>query len=155
MANEKDPGTLVPEFVEILFRSRQTLSQLYRLMDSHIGELYILMLLHQQDETHKVYAVDIQDRLSASKASISGMLASLEKKGFIRREIETENRRKIALSLTEDGKRELEAYKEPFNELIVAILEELGYDNSYALIGLLAQLSSALERVYAENKKEG
>lgn len=150
MSQPNDTSALVPEFVQTLFKSRQTLSQLYRLMDSHIMELYVLMLLSEQDEAHKVYAMDIQNKLSASKAAVSGLLSSLEKRGYIRREIEPENRRKVSLSLTDKGKAELEVCREPFNDLIVEILEDLGYENAHALMERLEQLSAVLDRIYSE-----
>lgn len=152
MASSNDTSALIPEFVQTLFRSRQTLSQLYRLMDSHIAELYILMLLSEQDEEHKVYAMDIQNKLSASKAAVSGMLSSLEKRGFIMREINAENRRKVALSLTESGLTELEACRKPFNDLIVEILDTLGYENACSLMEQLELLSGVLEKIYSEKK---
>lgn len=150
MSQPNDTSALVPEFVQTLFKSRQTLSQLYRLMDSHIMELYVLMLLSEQDEAHKVYAMDIQNKLSASKAAVSGLLSSLEKRGYIKREIEPENRRKVSLSLTDKGKAELEVCREPFNDLIVEILEDLGYENAHALMERLEQLSVVLDRIYSE-----
>lgn len=150
MSQPNDTSALVPEFVQTLFKSRQTLSQLYRLMDSHIMELYVLMLLSEQDEAHKVYAMDIQNKLSASKAAVSGLLSSLEKRGYIKREIEPENRRKVSLSLTDKGKAELEVCREPFNDLIVEILEDLGYENAHALMERLEQLSAVLDRIYSE-----
>ena len=113
-------------------------------------ELYVLMLLSEQDEAHKVYAMDIQNKLSASKAAVSGLLSSLEKRGYIRREIEPENRRKVSLSLTDKGKAELEVCREPFNDLIVEILEDLGYENAHALMERLEQLSAVLDRIYSE-----
>lgn len=150
MSQPNDTSALVLEFVQTLFKSRQTLSQLYRLMDSHIMELYVLMLLSEQDEAHKVYAMDIQNKLSASKAAVSGLLSSLEKRGYIKREIEPENRRKVSLSLTDKGKAELEVCREPFNDLIVEILEDLGYENAHALMERLEQLSVVLDRIYSE-----
>lgn len=147
---EKNTAELVPQFVQILFKSRQKLSQLYRLMDSHIAELYIMMLIDNQDEEHKLYAVDIQDKLSASKAAISNALLSLERQGFLERRIDADNRRKMSLTLTDSGKKELELYKEPFNNLMIEILEDLGYDDAASLIGLLDKLSEVLEDIYTE-----
>lgn len=150
MKEEKNARKLVPEFMQIIFRSRQTLSQLYQLTDSPIMELYIMLLIDKQDDDNKVFAVDIQNKLCASKAAVSNMLSSLEKKGFLNREINLDNRRKISLSLTDSGKSELKKCSKPFNDLMVEILERFGYDNTVSLIKLMDKLSEVLDNIYSE-----
>ncbi|MDR3305407.1 MAG: MarR family transcriptional regulator [Clostridiales Family XIII bacterium] len=87
---------------------------------------------------------EIREYLCISKAAISQMLGSLEKKGFITRETDPDNRRRIIVHLTDAGERVLAGVQKDFEEKIDAIIERFGEKNTKQLIRLLLRFSEAV-----------
>jgi MarR family transcriptional repressor of emrRAB len=51
---------------------------------------------------------EIADRLGSSRATVTGVLDSLEKRGFVRRTADTEDRRRLQVTVTPEGRAILE-----------------------------------------------
>jgi len=82
-----------------------------------------------------------------TKPAVSQMLNSLEKKGFIRREIDTNDRRRIVVTLTSEGQEVLQKAKEYFDRQMTMTIEKFGKDNTRQLISLINQLSESIEDI--------
>lgn len=65
----------------------------------------------------KVYVSDIQSNLYITKPAVSQMLNTLEKKGYVIREIDKSDRRKIAVALTSEGQGVLRRTEEYSNKM--------------------------------------
>lgn len=90
---------------------------------------------------------EVQDGLHITKSAISQMMNSLEKKGFIERKIDTEDRRKIVVTLTQAGKDILKETKESANYNLNEIISNLGDENTKQFIDLLNQVSDISEEL--------
>jgi DNA-binding MarR family transcriptional regulator len=87
----------------------------------------------------------IRRELSVTKPAVSQMLASLEKKGFLTREINKENRRCIVLSLTEKGTAFIEKTQRKTEKRLAGIITRFGEEETRRLIALINRFLSIME----------
>ncbi|NLW78366.1 MAG: MarR family transcriptional regulator [Ruminococcaceae bacterium] len=97
---------------------------------------------------------EIQDTLHISKSAVSQTLSSLEKKGYITREIDKNDRRKIAVAATPEGKRVLREALCSYDRLLSAMVERYGAENLDQLIEKVNELSDVYEAVKMELRSE-
>jgi DNA-binding MarR family transcriptional regulator len=87
--------------------------------------------------------------LSVSKAAVSQTLGTLEKKGYVERAIDRDNRRKIVITLTDSGRAALEHSNDALDSFIVSLINRFGEAKTSRLIGLIndfAELVESLEK---------
>ncbi|MFP3043233.1 MarR family transcriptional regulator [Treponema primitia] len=87
----------------------------------------------------------IRNELSVTKPAVSQMLASLEKRGFLTRETNKENRRCIVLSLTEKGTQFIEKTQRKTEKRLTEIIKRFGEDETHSLITLVNRFVSIME----------
>ena len=90
---------------------------------------------------------EIKSELHITKSAISQMMNSLEKKGFIERKTDTNDRRKIVVKLTQTGKDILKETKKSANNKLNEIFSNLGNENTKQLITLLNRVSDISEEL--------
>lgn len=98
------------------------------------GEIFVLKILLFKDGTST--PTEISEAMKSTKGRISAILNSLEKKGFIGREIDKDNRRNIIVTLSDSGrdyvmKELLECYR-----IVAHVFEELGEKDSKKFVEL-------------------
>jgi DNA-binding MarR family transcriptional regulator len=71
----------------------------------------------------------IQEALCINKAAVSQMLAVLECKGYINREINKDNRRKLFLTLTKEGQKTVINTGRTIDALLSEIIKRFGEDD--------------------------
>jgi DNA-binding MarR family transcriptional regulator len=79
--------------------------------------------------------------LAVSKAAISQMLGSLEKRGYILREIDRDNRRKIIITLTQKGKAAVDESEKALDVLMTHIITRFGEADTRHFIDLLRRFA--------------
>ena len=122
----------VASLEEILFnRQGHAMDEIGR---SGKGELFILKYLSEKDEA--VIPTEISDVMHASTARISAALGSLEKKGQIKREIDTTNRRNILVTITEDGRKRIRTDMEKMRGQMIAVFTEMGEHDAAEFVRL-------------------
>ena len=97
---------------------------------------------------------DIQSQLFVSKAAVSKMLGVLEKKGYICRDIDKENRRNLIITLTQEGKGILKKLEQNVDELVARIIQQLGKDQAEQFIKSVnnfATTTDDIEKFYKTN----
>lgn len=93
---------------------------------------------------------EMRDYLSVSKAGMSQMLSGLEQKGFVTREIDPENRRKILVHLTLRGEGLLSAHHRDFDRNLDEVITRFGEEDTRELVRLIDKLAVTLEDIYSE-----
>lgn len=88
---------------------------------------------------------EIGQALYLSKPAISQTLNNLEKKGYIIREIDRQDRRKILVTLTAEGNEKLKEDRHCFDLELNKALERFGTANTKKLIQLLDCLMDILD----------
>lgn len=93
---------------------------------------------------------EIQRKLQISKPAVSYLLNTLEKKGYITREIDARDRRKFTLNATGAGKAAAEQCAQKYDSMWNGLLADLGEEDMRLLIGLLGRLSDFCEGFQGE-----
>jgi len=102
------------------------------------GEIPILIyLVHHESE--QILPSDLGKACQISNARVANILNSLEEKGFISREIDLTDRRKIHVSITEAGKARAQKEKEKTLNALARILDEIGEEDTDEFIRLLGR----------------
>lgn len=83
---------------------------------------------------------DVREYLSVSKPAVSQILNSLEKKGFILRDIDKRNRRNLIVTLTDAGRTVLESEFEKFNNKLKQIISFLGEEDVKKMIAIVNRM---------------
>jgi DNA-binding MarR family transcriptional regulator len=92
----------------------------------------------------------MHETLAVSKAAISQMLASLEKRGYIQRETDTGNRRKIIITLTPKGHATVGKTKQGMDGLMALVITRFGEEDTRLLIRLLDRFMEVVDEMPGE-----
>lgn len=138
---------LTEQFVDSLFRIKRISAGATSSIGINFGELIVLKNL---DKNFNVS--DIQKNLNISMPAVSQMLNSLQKRGYITREIDSADRRKILVSLTPEGKEVLQRAKESQKKFLESAMLKLGEEDAKQIIRVIGRLADIVEEL---NKERG
>lgn len=96
--------------------------------------------------------VEIQESLYVSKPAISQILNSLERKGYIVRQIGPGDRRKINVTATDAGKRAMEQARDCCNTGLQDIFDRYGLEETLTLIRQLHRLADICDQLRMERE---
>ena len=135
-----------------LHRFRRSGAALHPDREAHMGEFLLLQALKgHHAETHgSTYVSDLHTRLPMSKPAVSQLLGGLEERGLIHREIDTGDRRKIAVTLTPEGKALMRRMQERMDGQFGLVLERFGEEDTRQLITLLSRLGDIIDEICHE-----
>lgn len=142
-------GNLKDQYIRAIIRFRKFGIILPYTSDLNMTELVVMRSLEDNCpySDNNIGISEVQEVLHITKSAISQMMNSLEKKGFIQRKIDKEDRRKIIVTLTQAGKNILKETKESANENLGKIISNLGEENTKQFIELLNQVSDISEEL--------
>lgn len=98
------------------------------------GELFVLQFLYGEEKP--VLPSELSEALESSTARISALLAALEKKGQIERNIDKSDRRNILVTLTQEGRIRAEKETKEIERSMSQIFAEMGKENTINFISL-------------------
>lgn len=110
--------------------------------DSMQGEAFLLQHLYSCE--HSALPGEISCRMGISSARIAAALSNLEKKGLVTRRIDPEDRRRVLVDLTEEGKAAAEEHRKKLLGSVTRMLSLLGEEDAkeyVRLTGKIAELS--------------
>jgi DNA-binding MarR family transcriptional regulator len=87
----------------------------------------------------------MHEALAVSKAAVSQMLGSLEKRGYIRRDIDRDNRRKIIITLTEQGETAVDKAEKKMDVLMSRIITRFGEKDTRNFTRLLDRFAKIVD----------
>jgi DNA-binding MarR family transcriptional regulator len=102
------------------------------------------LLYYIKEHSGDLSCEKIRQELSVTKPAVSQMLASLEKKGFLTRETNKENRRCIVLSLTEKGTSFIEKTEQETEKRLEEIIKRFGENETCNMIALINRFLSSM-----------
>jgi DNA-binding MarR family transcriptional regulator len=110
--------------------------------DINMSELILLdgICDNTADSENNVAMSDIRGYLSVSKAAVSQMLGALEKKGYINRDIDKNNRRNLIVTLTPEGREVLMSQHEIFSGRLEKIISHLGESDVKQMIMIVNRM---------------
>ena len=143
---------LKEEIVHALFRFRKVGMILPQRSDLNMTELLVMRRIEEMSTLvdNSINLSEIHCNLHITKSAISQMLGSLEKKGYIERSIDTTDRRKVLVNLTQTGIEIMQETKESVNNHLGEIVSRLGNENTEQLISLLERVSDISEELKSE-----
>lgn len=106
------------------------------------------------EESGTLNVVELQQRLHISKPAVSQILNSLEKKGYVVRNIDAADRRRVAVHPTDNGRRALEQALSQYTEAMEAFISRFGEDNVEQLARQLDLLCEVYEELRREDGKQ-
>ena len=98
------------------------------------GEIFVLKILLFNNGTST--PTEISEAMKTTKGRISAILNSLEKKGFIGREIDKDNRRNIIVTLSDSGRDYVMKELRECYRIVAHVFEELGEEDSNRFVEL-------------------
>jgi len=106
------------------------------------------------DCDNNIHISDIQNLLYISKAGVSKMLGVLERKGYIARDVDKNNRRTLIITLTQDGKKKLNELEKSADELLIKITGQLGEEKTEQFIKLVNEFADIANDVAKQDIKQ-
>jgi DNA-binding MarR family transcriptional regulator len=110
------------------------------------GEMFILNYLNfRQGEA---LPSELSAAMNTSTARVAMALKSLESKGLIERHADFKDRRKVIVSITDQGRELVESERRDMHQRMVALLTELGEEDARAYIRLAGRIAEISERIF-------
>ena len=106
---------------------------------------YALMRQFALDDNTKDLT-SVREYLAVTKASVSQMLSSLEKRGLLVREIDPANRRNLIVTLTSEGIERLRQKEFQVERRLRELLAELGETDARQFITLINKMNTVLSK---------
>lgn len=120
-----------------------------------MNELFILQSIacgcgHSDCVSTNLDVPRIQEKLQITKPAVSYILNSLEKKNYIRREIDPKDRRKISITATPEGIRAAAESTRICDDVWNTLMERFGGEDMLRLLEMLNRLNDVCVTVRQE-----
>lgn len=125
---------------EFFYKSYQLKKNAHQQMidESLQGEMFTLLYL--KDQKGFVLPGEISTKMNISTARVANILNTLENKDFIIREIDKIDRRRILVSLTQQGEEKAEEHSKMIITQIAKMLEILGEEDAKSFVRITSKL---------------
>ena len=111
------------------------------------GEMFILnFLINCQTDA---LPSELATAMNTSTARIAVALKSLESKELIQRRIDKDDRRKVIVSITEEGKRIVLSERQEMRDRMVRILTELGEEDTREYIRIVERITKISDSIFS------
>ena len=112
------------------------------------GRFMVLMLLHHDPE-RPARPADLAVRASVTRATMTGLIDTLERDGFVRREPVADDRRMMQVRLTKAGRAFLERILPGHFRRIAAVMRRLTEAERRTLVTLLEKIQQSVPAIRA------
>lgn len=148
------------QLAEELVRTIRSLNKSSFVMDLNRyakGEMLVLNYLYQHRE-ELIVPGDISNFTGTSSARIATILGSLEEQGYLTREIDRTDRRKILVAITEKGESVARTHHDFMLNRLASVLEYMGENESQQFLQSIKTFVEAgklvLQKQEMEKEKE-
>lgn len=137
---------------DVFARAREAYLARYGLTGSTLN---VLMFLDSSPE-ERLPMHTISENLLVSRANITGLIDSLEKRGYVRRQPDATDRRVVHAEITEQGRAVLHELLPGHFRGVEAMLEGLSAEEKATLVDILARVRAGVANSYTQavNKSE-
>jgi len=142
-----DYEALAMQFMECMHTIRRAGPQ-KPIEESLRGEAFVIKFLSHHGGS--VLPSEISNIMGISTARIAATLNSLEKKGWITRRIDTDDRRRILVDLTSEGKAQAEEQHRHMMKNTIKLLSMLGEEDAIEYVRLSRKLADKVAAQYRE-----
>lgn len=95
-------------------------------------------------ETKEVSAGMLSEKLKVSTARIASILNSLEAKKLIKRKIGTDDKRKVVVEITTEGKEIIKKYQEEVVNKVSYIISRIGQEKAKQFFDIMLEINSII-----------
>ncbi len=95
-------------------------------------------------ETKEVSAGMLSEKLKVSTARIASVLNSLEAKKLIKRKIGTDDKRKVVVEITTEGKEIIKKYQEEVVNKVSYIISRIGQEKAKQYFDIMLEINSII-----------
>ncbi|MFQ6672335.1 MAG: MarR family winged helix-turn-helix transcriptional regulator [Candidatus Tectimicrobiota bacterium] len=131
---------------DVYARAREAYLARYGLTGSTLN---VLMFLDSTPED-RLPMHAISENLLVSRANITGLIDSLEKRGYVRRRPDEADRRVVHAEITEEGRAVLHALLPGHFRAVEAMLESFSPEEKASLVEFLARVRAGVADGYTE-----
>jgi DNA-binding MarR family transcriptional regulator len=143
-----DPSA-VEAFLHLMRTSNDLSEAFAQLHASHNisqGRFGVLMLLNQ-DPQNPVNPADLADRANVARATMTGLVDTLERDGFVKREHAPDDRRMMLVRLTPAGTSFIDKVLPDHLRRIAAVMAGTSVAERRMLVNLLAKIHGAVPAI--------
>jgi len=133
-----DYESLALEFFNVLPEFRRNVQQ-KKVNESMYGEAYILHYISSHDEC--LIPSDISNEMGISAPRMATVLSGMESKGYVIRQIDSQDRRRILITLTPSGKEQADKNSHTVIGAITGMLRYLGEKDAGEYVRITKRLS--------------
>lgn len=142
---ELDPSAM-EAFLHFLRTSTDLLESIYAVHASHNiseGRFGVMMLLNHDPEK-PVNPADLADRANVTRATMTGLIDTLERDGFVKREHAADDRRMMFVQLTNRGRHFLDEILPDYFRRVTALMSQLTVEERRSLVTLMGKIQQNL-----------
>lgn len=148
---DKDKDSLSVKLFE-QFRDLYFRTDPFGLTEFLQGEMKVLSYISIAE--HELLPGQLSSALEMTAGRIAGILRSLEKKGYITRRTDIADRRRVLVSITEQGREYINSSSEKLEQRLDMLVAEMGSENTVRVIESLKIYSEASAAVLAKLSDE-
>ncbi len=113
------------------------------------GQFHLLKMLHhlEMEYPEGVRVGVLARRMEQAVPTVSQSLRELEGAGFVRRQLQEQDRRVICVALTPAGKEVLQQHRQRMEQYMAAVATRFGEEKTRQFCDLLQQFSAVLEEM--------
>ena len=144
---------LTDQLIHAFMRMKKTHAMLPPENDLRFAEMFVLTKIedNKNEANACIHVNDIAKQLHITKPAVSQVLNALERKGYVVREIDKTDRRKISVLLTSEGAKTLLQSRAYMDNLINLVITRFGEEKTRTLISLFEELLCITEVIQKEN----
>ena len=136
-------------FISTFLRLRRAKSKFLINRNIGWGELMLLRRLMLDSNLS-----EIREMLQISKPAVTHMLNSFEKRGYIIRSIDLNDRRRFDITLTSEGRQIVEDHKNTYENFFDDVFTRFGEKNTKDFIKLFNRFADVIDEVKEKRKNE-
>ncbi len=151
LERSKQYPDLDPSATEVFLHLMRTVTDLQvdfgAIHDNHHvsrGRFIVLVLLGHCAE-RPINLADLADRAQVTRATMTGLVDTLERDGYVKRSPASEDRRMMLVRLTDAGKAFLDGILPDYFRRIAAVMSPLSESERKALVELLAKVQQGIQ----------
>lgn len=122
-----------------------------RAMDRDVaGEQFVLKFLFDHDGTS--HPTDVRRDMGVTSSRVAAILRCLERRGFVERTVDPDDRRRAIVTLTDEGRECVAEHRAAAVERFAWLLERLGPEDARAFVRLWQRIHEIFHEAHAESK---
>ena len=110
----------------------------------HISN-YDFITIQILEETGAITAGELAKRTGLSTGSVTALIDRLEKANFVKRELDTKDRRKVNIVPIYGERKDVQTLYEPLNESMLALIQSYDETARAQIVDFLSKASDVLE----------